>query len=52
MNVLRKLGRLHARLNGETLEEVGCFKYLGSQVAADGGCERDVVYRGIERGEH
>ena len=22
-----------------------CFKYLGSQVAADGGCERDVVYR-------
>ena len=29
-----------------------CFKYLGSQVAADGGCERDVVHRmngGIER---
>ena len=22
-----------------------CFKYLGSQVAAEGGCERDVVYR-------
>ena len=22
-----------------------CFKYLGLQVAADGGCERDVVYR-------
>ena len=22
-----------------------CFKYLGSQVAADGGCERDVVHR-------
>ena len=22
-----------------------CFKYLGSQVAADGGCERDVVRR-------
>ena len=21
------------------------FKYLGSQVAADGGCERDVVHR-------
>ena len=25
-----------------------CFKYLGSQVAADGGCERDVVHRMIE----
>ena len=23
----------------------GCFKYLGSQVAADGGCERDVIHR-------
>ena len=22
-----------------------CFKYLGSLVAADGGCERDVVHR-------
>ena len=22
-----------------------CFKSLGSQVAADGGCERDVVHR-------
>ena len=32
-------------LNGEPLEEVDCFKYLGSQVAADGGCERDVVKR-------
>ena len=32
-------------LNGEPLEKVDCFKYLGSQVAADGGCERDVVQR-------
>ena len=32
-------------LNCEPLEEVDCFKYLGSQVAADGGCERDVVHR-------
>ena len=30
---------------GEPLEEVNCFKYLGSQVAADGGCESDVVHR-------
>ena len=30
--------RMHVILNGEPLEEVDCFKYLGSQVAADGGC--------------
>ena len=27
--------RMHVILNGEPLEEVDCFKYLGSQVAAD-----------------
>ena len=37
--------RMHVILNGEPLEEVDCFKYLGSQVASDGGCERDVVHR-------
>ena len=37
--------RMHVILNGEPLEEVDRFKYLGSQVAADGGCERDVVHR-------
>ena len=39
--------RMHVILNGEPLEEVevDCFKYLGSQVAADGGCERNVVHR-------
>ena len=38
---------MHVILNGEPLdaEEVHYFKYLGSQVAADGGCERDVVHR-------
>ena len=35
-------GRMNVILNREPLEEVDCFKYLGSQVAADGGCERDV----------
>ena len=30
--------RMHVILNGEPLEEVDCFKYLGSQVVADGGC--------------
>ena len=38
-------GGRHVVLNGETLEEVDRFKYLSSQVAADGGCERDVVHR-------
>ena len=37
--------RMHVILNDEPLEEVDCFKYMGSQVAADGGCERDVVQR-------
>ena len=36
---------MHVILNDEPLEEVDCIKYLGSQVAADGGCERDVVHR-------
>ena len=36
---------MHAILNGEPLEEVDYFKYLGWQVAADGGCERNVVHR-------
>ena len=34
--------RMHVILNCERFEEVDCFKYLGLQVAADGGCERDV----------
>ena len=38
-------GRMHVILNGEPLEEMDCFKYLGSQVAADEGCKRDVVNR-------
>ena len=36
--------RMHVILNGEPLEE-DYFKYLGSQVAADGGCERGVAHR-------
>ena len=38
-------GRMHVILNSEPLEELDCFKYLGSQAAADGGCERDVINR-------
>ena len=45
-------GRMHVTLNGEPLEEVDCFNYLGSQVTADGGCERDAVHKmNEERGE-
>ena len=36
--------RMHVILNGEPLKEVDCVKYLGSQVAADGGCESYVVH--------
>ena len=42
------MDRMHVILNGEPLEEVDCFKYLGSQVATDGGCERDEVHRMTE----
>ena len=38
-------GRMLVILNGEQLEGVDCFKYLGSQVAANGRCERDVLRR-------
>ena len=38
-------GRMHVILNGKQLEEEDCFKYLGSQVAGDGGREMDVVHR-------
>ena len=37
--------RMHVILNGEPSEEVDYFIYLGSHVAADGACERDVVHR-------
>ena len=38
-------GQMRVILNGEPLEEVNCFKCLGSQVAADRGCERDEVHK-------
>ena len=38
-------GPLHVILNDESLEEVGCFKYLVWNVSANGGCEIDVVHR-------
>ena len=36
-------GRMHAILNRQPLEEVDYFKYLGSQVAAEGECEREAA---------
>ena len=36
--------RMHVIPNGEPIDEVDCFKYLMSQVAADGGCEKNVVH--------
>ena len=36
-------GRMHVIVNGETLKEMDCFKYLGSPAAADGDHEMDVV---------
>ena len=36
---------MHVILNDEQLDELGCFKYLGLQVAADGGCESYVEHR-------
>ena len=35
------MGRMYVIPNGEPIEEVDCLKYMGSQVVADGGCERD-----------
>ena len=37
--------RLNVMLNGEALEEVDQFKYLGSVIAANGGVEADVRHR-------
>ena len=37
--------RMYVRLNDKSLEQMDCFKYMGTQVEADGGCERDVVNR-------
>ena len=33
------------KLNTEPLEEADCFKYLWSQVVAEGGYKMDVVHR-------
>ena len=40
-----RVSRMHVRKNGAPLEQVYCFKFVGSQVAVDGLCEKDVVQR-------
>ena len=39
------VGRLNVSLNGELLEEVDQFKYLGAQVSRRGGVEEEVSWR-------
>ena len=46
------MGQMHVSPNSQPLKEVDCFKYLGLQVAADGGCEWDVAHRMNEGVEH
>ena len=40
-----QVGDMNIRLNGEVLEEVQMFKYLGSNVTAKGDLVDEVVYR-------
>ena len=37
--------KLNVMLNGEALQEVDQFKYLGSVIAANGGVEADVHHK-------
>ena len=39
------VGKMDVRCNGETLEDVNCFKYMGLQVAVDEGSESEVGQR-------
>ncbi len=43
--------RIIVILDGEMLEEVECFKYLGSHVAVDGGIQGEVKFRMNEVGK-
>ena len=40
-----QVGDMNIRLNGEVLEEVQMFKYLGSNVTAKGDVVDEVIYR-------
>ncbi|XP_068238296.1 uncharacterized protein [Palaemon carinicauda] len=42
---MERCARLNVMLNGEFLEELDQFKYLGSDIAATGGVEADIRQR-------
>ena len=42
---------MNVALNGELLEEVECFKYLGFKVPVDGGLETELKSRIIDDGK-
>ncbi len=44
-------GRVSVALNEKFLEEVECFKYLGSHVAVDGGIDGEVKFKINEVGK-
>lgn len=44
-------GMMNVMLNGEILEEVDCFRYLGSKVSVDGSVEAEVKSRINEAGK-
>ncbi len=49
--VIRCTRLVDGRRMNVTLEEVECFKYLGSHVAVDGGIEGEVKFRMNEVGK-
>lgn len=44
-------GRMHIQLEGEEMEQVGAFKYLGSHIAEDGSMDVEVNHRVKEAGK-
>ena len=46
-----RVERMNVVLKGQVLEEVNVFKYLGSNVSADGSCEKEVISRVNEGGK-
>ena len=45
MKIGREQGRLNIEVDGKVLEQVGHFKYLGSLLAEDGYCEKEIRAR-------
>ena len=45
MKIGREQGRFNVEVDGKVLEQVGHFKYLGSLLAEDGYCEKEIRAR-------